>query len=61
MKGIAIVMMVFVAFAAACGAGTPDPTEDRPGEWRTVTSPSGQVMECYVVAGYRSVTMECIP
>jgi hypothetical protein len=41
MKGIAIVMMVFVAFAAACGAGHSGP--DR--------GSSGRVAHCHVPIG----------
>ena len=54
-------ILALCAVFTLVGCANPDPTDDRPGEWRTLTSPSGQVVECYVVAGYRTVTMECFP
>lgn len=57
MRRVIVVVLAMVALAS-CGV---DPTGDRPGEWRTVTSPRGAVYECYVVSGYRSVTMDCFP
>jgi hypothetical protein len=53
------VMVLLAAVAVLSGCSRTDPTDDRPGEWRTVTSPSGQTYECYVVAGYRTVAVEC--
>lgn len=57
MKRIAAAALLMITLVSC--SMDPDPTGDRQGEWRTVVSPSGVEYECYVVAGYRSVAMEC--